>query len=88
MIKGISHSMIEVNETENDYYERAILIIRPEYASAQRAVLEDEARRLIRDMDAPSAMRSGRRRLRNILVASSLVGLGALLGGLLTSMAG
>ena len=42
MLRGINHTVIEVNETENDYYERAILIIRPEFASAQRAVLENE----------------------------------------------
>ena len=58
MVKGINHSIIEVNETGSEYYERAILIIRPEYASAQRAVLEDEARRMLRDMDVPSALRS------------------------------
>ena len=37
MLKGINHSVIEVNDTGNEYYERAILMIRPEYASAQRS---------------------------------------------------
>ena len=41
MIKGINHTMIELNETGNEYYERALLIVKPEYASVARAVLED-----------------------------------------------
>ena len=45
MIKGINHTMIELNDTENEYYERAILIVKPEYASVQRAILEDEAKK-------------------------------------------
>lgn len=50
MIKGINHTMIELSDTGNEYYERAILIIRPVYASAQRAVLEQEARRMLKNM--------------------------------------
>ena len=58
MLRGINHTVIEVNETGNEYYERAILFVRPEYASAQRAVLEDEARKMLKRLDAPSAIRS------------------------------
>ena len=61
MIRGINRSIIEIGDTENEYYERAILVVRPEYASAERAVLEDEARKLLRRMDAPSVFRSRRR---------------------------
>ena len=30
MIKGINHQIIEVNQTNNPYFERAILIVRSE----------------------------------------------------------
>ena len=60
MIKGINHSIIEVSDTGNEYYERAILIIKPEYASAQRTVLEDEAKRMLSEFDVPSAIRCTR----------------------------
>lgn len=75
MIKGINHTIIEMNDTGSDYYERAILIIKPEYACVQRAVLEDEARRILREMDAPSAIRSGKRRIReSIKLTAAAVG--------------
>lgn len=80
MIKGINHSVIEVNETGNEYYERAILIIKPEYASAQRAVLEDEAKKLLRELDVPSAVRSRKRRIKLIAMGAVLFLAGMLAG--------
>lgn len=57
MIKGINHQIIEVTETDNIFYERALLVIRPEYTGAQKAVLEKEAKKMLRDMGAPSCMK-------------------------------
>ncbi|HCA56221.1 MAG: hypothetical protein VZR73_04740 [Acutalibacteraceae bacterium] len=79
MIKGINHTMIELSDTGNEYYERAILIIRPVYASAQRAVLEQEARRMLKNMDAPAILHRRKPYLRPMLI-----GIGCLVTGLLT----
>ncbi len=57
MIKGINRTIIEVTETDNIYYERALLVLRPEYASVQRALLEKEAKKMIHSLSAPSVMR-------------------------------
>lgn len=57
MIRGISRQIIEVKETENPYYESAYLVVKPEYASAERAVLEREALKVLRTMDAPSTLK-------------------------------
>ena len=54
MIKGISHQIIEVTDTNNKYYERALLVLRPEYASISREVLEKEAVKLLKNMDTVS----------------------------------
>ena len=80
MLKGINHTVIEVNETENDYYERAILIIRPEFASAQRAVLENEARRMLRRMGAPSAIRSARHLRKKLIIGAAVFAAGVISG--------
>ena len=62
MIRGVSHQIIEVKEPENRYYESAYLVVRPEFASAERAVLEREALKMLKAMDAPFGIkrRSGR----------------------------
>ena len=57
MIRGISRQIIEVQETGNVYYERAYLVVKPEYASAEREILEKEARKILKQMDAPSGMK-------------------------------
>lgn len=81
MIKGIHHSMIELADTGNEYYERAILIVKPAYASAQRTVLEQEARRMLRHLDAPSAFRR-----RKFLLRPLITGGICLLAGLFTGL--
>ena len=59
MIRGVSKQIIEVKETDNLYYESAYLVVKPEFANAERAVLEREALKLLRAMDAPSGSRGG-----------------------------
>lgn len=55
MIKGISHQIIEVTDTNNKYYERALLVLRPEYASISSEVLEKEAKKMLKSMDTISS---------------------------------
>lgn len=57
MIKGINKYVIEVSETSNRYYDKALLFIKPEYADIQRELLEKEAKKLIRNMDTPSLIK-------------------------------
>ena len=60
MIKGVNRHIIEITNTGNMYYERALLVLRPEYDNVERSLLEKEARRLIKDMQAPSAIKKRR----------------------------
>ncbi len=85
MIKGINHSIIEVNETGSAYYERALLFIRPEYASVQRTLLEEEAKKMLRGMDIPSSIRNRKNLWKKILTGICLTTAGLLLGILLVS---
>lgn len=57
MIKGINRQIIEITDTGNMYYERALLVLRPEYSGAQRALLEREAKRVLSKMAAPSTIK-------------------------------
>lgn len=54
MIKGINKQVVEVNDTGNQYYERAILFLKPEYADLQKEILEKEAKKLLKNIDASS----------------------------------
>ncbi len=58
MIKGINNSVIEVSDIGNKYYNRAILFLRPEYANTQKNLLEKEARKILKNMDTPSKLKT------------------------------
>ena len=61
MIKGISRQIIEVADTENEYFERAMFFISPCFSDAERNALEKEASRMLRQMDSPSKIKCRRR---------------------------
>ena len=53
LIKGVSRQIIEVNDTKNTYYDKAWLVVKPEYAGVEQRVLEQEAKRLLRTTSLP-----------------------------------
>ncbi len=55
MIKGINHQVIEVTQTDNIYYERAFLVLRPQYADTEQSALEKEAKKMLSDFDTISS---------------------------------
>ncbi|MBQ9742537.1 MAG: hypothetical protein IJV88_02535 [Ruminococcus sp.] len=60
MIKGINRQIIEVTDTGNTYYEKAWLVVRPEYTRIQSGILEKEARALLKNASSPSCMKPKR----------------------------
>ncbi len=79
MIKGINRQIIEINDTGNHYYEKALLIVKPEFASAHQQLLEREAMKLLKSMDAPSYYKRKRNTALRIIFAAAF----ALIGGAL-----
>lgn len=43
MIRGVSKCVVEVNNTENDYFERAILFVRSEKQNTDQSVITQQA---------------------------------------------
>ena len=58
MIKGISRQIIEVTETQNNYFERAWLVVKPEYLNVGASRLESEAEGYLRNIKPPCSMRN------------------------------
>lgn len=63
MIRGINRQIIEVSDTDSDYFERALFFVSPDYCDAERTVLEHEARRALKRLAEPSNLRCRRKRL-------------------------
>lgn len=47
MLRGTNRSIIEISETENKYFERALLFVKPEFVSLSPERLNREAKRMI-----------------------------------------
>ena len=52
MLRGINRSIIEINETENKYFEKIIVFVKPEFGNLSDSHLEREAVRLVGNMSA------------------------------------
>ena len=52
MLRGVNRQIIEVNETDSRYFEKAILYVRPD-CSEKTGDLQKQARQLIHDLDVP-----------------------------------
>ena len=82
MERGVSRQIIEVPDTGNIYYEKAYLVVKPEFSDAQRTLLEKEAKRVLRAMDAPSSIKQKNKKWMTVLyfLAAALVGAGIMAG--------
>ncbi len=82
MIRAISRQILEVSDTGNNYFEKAWLMVSPEYTNVGANKLESEAEGYLRGLDAPSSFKSGRRAMMRLL---SLLA-SAACGGVLTAV--
>lgn len=61
MIKGVNRQMIEVTDTGNPYFERALLVVRAECMEQPEVRLHEEAHKILASSDAYSGLRLSRR---------------------------
>lgn len=61
MIKGVNRQVIEVSDTGNPYFERALLVVRGDLGGCSPGRLHEEAGRLLHTAGAYSGLRRSRR---------------------------
>ena len=64
MTKGISRQIVEITNTGNQFFERALLVVRPSYTDQPAATLRQEAERVLNDQKGYSGLRRAQRRQR------------------------
>lgn len=52
MLRGTNRSIIEINETENKYFEKILIFVKPEFGTLPADRLTREAGRLVGGMSA------------------------------------
>ena len=83
MIKGVNRQMIEVTQTDSPFYERALFVVKPEYAQESYEILHREATQVMERLGAPSAFRKKNK----VLFWGLRLGAAALVGAGITLLA-
>ncbi len=69
MIKGVNKQVLEINETQNGFFEKAIFFVKPEYSGMGEGRLRESARKEIESAGKPpvKAYRYKNDRIKNII---------------------
>lgn len=87
MIKGVNRQIIEITETGNPYFERALLVVRPSFADSSDERIREEAHRLVQAAGGYSGLRRNRKKRQRLWLVSGGDGnRRAVSGRLLTSL--
>ncbi|MBR2869304.1 MAG: hypothetical protein IKB88_09645 [Clostridia bacterium] len=67
MIKGVNRQVVEITETQCEYFERVLFFIKPEYSSVSEGDLKERATAIAESAGMPPATRLKKNRIRLML---------------------
>ncbi len=62
MVKGVNKTVIEINDTGSNLFERVVLFVSPDYGNISTVRLKNEAENIIRRLDSESYSRKSIRK--------------------------
>ena len=82
MIKGVNKQVLEISETQNGFFEKAIFFVKPEYSGMGEGRLKESARKEIESAGKPPvrSYKYKNDRIKNILKATIVFVLGVIVG--------
>lgn len=83
LIKGINRQVVEITETQCEYFERVLFFIKPEFSAVSEGDLKERATEIAQSAGMPPATRIKKNKVRLAinLAASALAG-AAVSGGI------
>ncbi len=83
LIKGINRQVVEITETQCEYFERVLFFIKPEFSAVSEGDLKERATEIAQSAGMPPATRIKKNKVRLAinLAASALAG-AAISGGI------
>lgn len=61
VIKGVNKQVLEINETQNSFFEKAIFFVKPEYSNLSEGRLRETAEKQFNSAGAPPEGRERKR---------------------------
>ena len=81
MIKGVNRQVVEITETQCEYFERVLFFIKPEYSSVSEGDLKERASVIAESAGMPPATRLKKNRIRLALNMGAAAFAGAAISG-------
>ena len=82
MIKGVNKQVLEISETHNGFFEKAIFFVKPEYSGMGEGRLKESARKEIENAGKPPVRnyKYKNERIKNIFVITAVFVTGVVVG--------
>ena len=88
LIKGVNRQVVEITQTQCEYFERVLFFVKPEFSAVSEGDLRERAGIIAQSAGVPPATRLKRNKVRFVLSMSAAACAGAVVSGtvfLLTS---
>ena len=86
MIKGVNHRVVEVVDTQNEYFERIIFFVKPEHSDTSEGKIRERAKLIADAATEPPPSRVKHARLKRIIKLFSAAVIGAIITAVLMSI--
>lgn len=82
MLKGVNKQVLEINETQNGFFEKAIFFVKPEYSGMGEGRLRESARKEIENAGKPPvrSYRYKKDKIKNVVKITTVFLLGVIIG--------
>lgn len=81
MIKGVNRQVVEITQTQCEYFEKVLFFIKPEYSAVSEGDLKERASIIAQSAGVPPAARLKKNRVRLVLSMSAAACAGAVVSG-------
>ncbi len=86
MIRGVNRQVIEISETDCEYFERVLFFVKPECVSVSEGRLRERANAIAGKADRPPMTRMVRSKIRLVAYMMAAAGTGAGITALVTAL--
>ena len=82
MIKGVNKQVLEINETQNGFFEKAIFFVKPEYSGMGEGRLKESAKKEIEKAGKPPVRgyKYKNERIKNVIKIACVFVFGVIIG--------
>lgn len=82
MIKGVNKQVLEINETQNGFFEKAIFFVKPEYSGMGEGRLRESAKKEMENAGKPPVRnyRYKKEKVKNTIIITAVFILGVITG--------